>query len=61
MCSVLDEDNSGSITIDEFLHYFQHLDTNMDNDFDKKKAEEELYENIWPDWVIKENKIEFAK
>ena len=31
------------------------------SDFDKRKNEEELYENIWPDWVVRENKIEQAK
>ena len=27
----------------------------------KKQAEEELYENIWPEWVVKEGKIDQAK
>jgi Ca2+-binding EF-hand superfamily protein len=26
LCSILDDNNDGVISIDEFLHYFQHLD-----------------------------------
>ena len=61
MTSVLDKDGNGLITIDEFLYYFQQLESDELSDFDKRKNEEELYENIWPDWVVRENKIEQAK
>lgn len=61
MCQELDEDGSGTITIDEFLHYFQHLDSNNESEYERKKAEEELYENAWPEWVTRENKLEYAK
>jgi Ca2+-binding EF-hand superfamily protein len=61
MCSQLDNDGNGTITLDEFLYYFQHLDTDDLNDFERRSAEEELYENIWPDWVIKDGKIDSTK
>ena len=55
LCSVLDNDGNGSITFDEFLYYFEHLEDDNMTDFEKRKADEELYENIWPDWVVKGN------
>ena len=61
VCSVLDEDGNGLISLDEFLHYFQHLSEPEETDLDRKKKEEELFENIWPEWVVKEAKVEYAK
>jgi hypothetical protein len=29
--------------------------------FEKKKQDEELVENIWPDWIVKTNKLDYAK
>ena len=46
MCTILDEDNSGTISLDEFLRYFQHLTSQSESEHDKRKAEEELYENM---------------
>ena len=61
MCTILDNDGSGDITLDEFLHYFQHLDHEEINEFEQRKAEEELFENTWPEWVVKDGKLEKAK
>ena len=51
LCSVLDNDNDGTISLDEFLHYFQHLEEDDLTNFEKRKQEEELVENQWPDWI----------
>lgn len=61
MCSQLDNDGNGIITLDEFLYYFQHLNSDDLSDFEKRSVEEKLYENIWPEWVSKEGKIEYTK
>lgn len=37
------------------------MESNEDTDFERKKAEEELFENIWPEWLVKEGKIDYAK
>ncbi len=54
MCMQLDSDGNGMISLDEFLHYFSHLDESEQSEYEKMRAEEELFENIWPEWVIKE-------
>jgi Ca2+-binding EF-hand superfamily protein len=61
VCITLDEDGNGQISLDEFLHYFEHLEISDQTEFERLKAEEEMYENVWPEWVIKEGKIEMAK
>jgi Ca2+-binding EF-hand superfamily protein len=61
VCITLDEDGNGSISLDEFLHYFEHLEVNDQTEYERLKAEEEMFENIWPEWVIKEAKVEHAK
>lgn len=61
MCITLDSDGSGTITLDEFLHYFEHMGDTDDAEFEKLKAEEELFENIWPEWIIKDSKVDEAK
>ena len=37
LCAVLDNDNNGSISLDEFLHYFQHLEEDDLTNFEKRK------------------------
>ncbi len=61
LCTVLDKDNNGIISLDEFLHYFQNLEEEELTLFEKKKQDEELVENIWPDWIVKTNKLDYAK
>lgn len=58
VCITLDDDGNGCISLDEFLHYFEHLEVSDQTEFERLKAEEELFENTWPDWVIKEARIE---
>ena len=57
----MDDDGNGQISLDEFLHYFEHLEIGDQTELDRIKAEEELFENIWPEWIIKESKVEMAK
>ena len=57
----MDEDGNGTISIDEFLHYFQHLDVADQGEFERLKAEEEMFESIWPEWIIKDGKVETVK
>jgi len=57
----LDGDGNGQISLDEFLHYFEHLEESDLTEYERMKAEEELFENIWPDWIIKDQKIDAAK
>jgi len=57
-CSVLDRDGNGSITLDEFLEFFGDPDAVED---DMKNAEEELQDELWPDWLIKEGKLQHAQ
>jgi len=61
VCITLDNDGNGQISLDEFLHYFEHLSDTDETEFEKLKAEEELFENIWPEWIIKDNKVDEAK
>lgn len=61
VCIHLDADGSGDISLDEFLHYFEHLEQNEQSEMDRLRAEEELFQNIWPEWVIKEGKMDQAK
>ena len=61
MCMQLDGDGNGQISLDEFLHYFEHLEESDMTEYEKMMAEMELFENIWPEWVIKEQKIDIAK
>jgi Ca2+-binding EF-hand superfamily protein len=54
MCMQLDGDGNGQISLDEFLHYFEHLEESDLTEYEKMRAEEELFENIWPEWIIKD-------
>jgi Ca2+-binding EF-hand superfamily protein len=57
-CSVLDRDGNGSITLDEFLEFFGDVE---DSEADLKAAEEELQDEMWPDWLIKEGQLSTAQ
>jgi len=61
VCIVLDSDGNGDISFDEFLHYFEHLEVGDQNEYERMKAEEEMFQNIWPEWIIRESKMEKAK
>ena len=58
VCIVLDSDGNGDISFDEFFHYFEHLEDGDQNEYDRMKAEEEMFQNIWPEWIIRESKME---
>lgn len=53
-CRVLDEDNSGTISLDEFLNFFGSYEQKKENDEQHKIDQELLQDNIWPKWVIEE-------
>jgi hypothetical protein len=40
------------------LHYFEHLEDGDQNEYERMKAEEEMFQNIWPEWIIRESKME---
>lgn len=55
----LDEDNSGNISLDEFLNFFGQIDNN--DDFHKAQEEQLLQNEMWPKWVIDQGKLPFAQ
>jgi len=57
-CRVLDADGSGTITLDEFLEFFGDLNR---AEADLRHAEEELEDEMWPEWLIKEGKLAHAQ
>jgi Ca2+-binding EF-hand superfamily protein len=57
-CRVLDADGSGTITLDEFLEFFGQLG---DAEQDMHQAEDELEDELWPDWLIKGGKLAHAQ
>lgn len=57
-CRVLDADGSGTITLDEFLEFFGHLHR---AEADMANAEDELEDEMWPEWLIKEGKLPYAQ
>mmetsp|Transcript_43811 Transcript_43811/g.42294 ORF Transcript_43811/g.42294 Transcript_43811/m.42294 type:complete len:275 (+) Transcript_43811:428-1252(+) len=61
MCSILDKDNNGMISFDEFLYYFEHLTHEEMTTFEKREKEEEMVEDLWPEWISFENKLDYAK
>ena len=50
ICRVLDSDNSGSISLDEFLDFFSSLQLSENSE----NIEDDLQDELWPDWVVKE-------
>jgi hypothetical protein len=54
---VLDRDGNGKITLDEFLEFFGEADGADD---DMKNAEDELQDEMWPDWLFKEGLLSTA-
>jgi len=57
-CRVLDNDGSGTITLDEFLEFFGTIDP---DDGGAQHAEDELLDEMWPEWLIKEGKLARAQ
>jgi len=53
-CKVLDNDGSGTITLDEFLEYFGTVGLTEE---DTHNAEDELEDEMWPEWLVKEGKL----
>jgi len=47
-CRVLDADGSGTITLDEFLEFFGHLNQ---ADAELRQAEDALEDEMWPEWL----------
>ena len=57
MCLYLDNNGDGNIQLDEFLRYFEHLD----NTEEDQMKQEEIKSQVWPEWVVVEDKIPKAK
>jgi Ca2+-binding EF-hand superfamily protein len=53
-CQVLDKDSCGHISLDDFLEFFGSV---QKANQDMKSAEDELEDEMWPDWLIKEGKL----
>ena len=56
-CRVLDNDGSGTITLDEFLEFFGTIEL---DDGGLQDAADELEDEMWPEWLIKEGKLPHA-
>ena len=54
---VLDTDNSGTISLDEFLEFFGSAWSGEG----EKNVEDELEDEIWPEWIIKQSKLPYAQ
>lgn len=54
----LDADGSGTITLDEFLEFFGQV---ADFDAQMHNAEDDLEDEMWPDWLSKEGKLAHAQ
>lgn len=59
-CHQLDEDSSGSISIDEFISYFGTVKQEED-EMEQAKLDQMLEDEIWPRWVIEEQKLPQAQ
>lgn len=53
ICRVLDSDNSGSISLDEFLDFFSSLQLSENS----ANIEDDLQDELWPDWLVKEGSL----
>lgn len=52
----LDEDGSGSISLDEFLNHFGAADDD-DDEFTQAQEEQMLQDEMWPRWVLDEGAL----
>lgn len=53
----LDADGSGTITLDEFLEFFGQV---TEDEAVMHNAEDDLEDEVWPDWLSKEGKLAHA-
>lgn len=56
---ILDLDNSGTISLDEFLNFFSMVKSAEKSDISADVHE--LQENLWPVWLQKEGILEKAQ
>jgi hypothetical protein len=56
----LDADNSGTISLDEFLDFFGMVKNEEDEEA-KAQMEQLLNDELWPKWLIKEAKLATAQ
>jgi len=63
ICSVLDADNNGCISLEEFIQICdpEGDDQLTQTDFERKKQEEEMFDKMWPEWVVSQGKVPEAK
>ena len=54
ICRIIDQNDNGDISIDEFLAYFDPATL-------EEEEAQDIYEYIWPEWVKKSNKVYLAK
>lgn len=52
----LDADNSGTISLDEFLDFFGMVKNEEDEEA-KSQMEQMLNDELWPTWLVKEGKL----
>lgn len=56
-CRALDGDGSGTITLDEFLEFFGSISSESQ----AHNPEDELEDEMWPEWLIREGKLQHAQ
>jgi Ca2+-binding EF-hand superfamily protein len=56
----LDADGSGSISLDEFLNFFGMI-KNEEEEAQKAREEHMLHDELWPQWLIRDDKLSTAQ
>jgi Ca2+-binding EF-hand superfamily protein len=57
-CRALDNDGSGSVSLDEFLEFFGTVEAETASG---DMGEDELEDEMWPEWLIREGKLPHAQ
>lgn len=60
VCRVLDQDGNGKLSYEEFLHLLEVVGSES-NSLNSQNETEELYDTLWPEWVLTEGVLEQAK
>lgn len=58
-CQVLDRENKGSISLDDFISFSEQVAMEQEEE-NQAKADSDLQDSIWPEWVVKEGKLLYA-
>lgn len=57
----MDEDNSGKISMDEFLNFFSSTVELADDEYHLAQEEQMMQDKLWPKWVLDEGKLADAQ